>query len=162
EAPRDVLVRRMERGREVRRAVPAGRVLCAEGGVAADLLAGRLCVPEEMAGRVDADHHRAVDPLRVAPGVDHRRARPGALAEQVDALVAERAAGGLEVVDAFGERVSGEVDAVVLKTMCAGPERGSVGAIRLLAQEVARVLARRCHFRTVELRRAVDPAVADE
>ncbi len=64
----------------------------AERGVAADLLVRRLRVPEEVAGRVHGDHHRAVDALRVAPGVDHRRARPGALAHEIDAAVAERAA----------------------------------------------------------------------
>ena len=84
----------------------AGVVLRAERGVALDLLVGRLRVPEEVAGRVDADHHRAVDALRVAPGVDHRRARPGALAEEVDAVVAERLARGLEVVDLLRQRRS--------------------------------------------------------
>ena len=68
--------------RRGRRSAPAGRVLRAERGVAADLLVGRLRVPDEVARRVDADHHRPVDALRVAPGVDHRRARPGALAQR--------------------------------------------------------------------------------
>ncbi len=75
------------------------RVLRAEAGVAADLRVGRLRVPEEVPGRVDADHHRAVDAPRVPPGVDHREARAGALADEVDLAVAERLAGGLEVVD---------------------------------------------------------------
>ena len=57
-------------------------------------------------------------------------------------MVAERAAGGVEVVDAFGERVAAEVDARVLKALCAGLECGRIGTERLLAQEVARVLAR--------------------
>ena len=67
------LVRRVERRREVGRPALAGRVLRAERGVAADLLVGRLRVPEEVAGRVDADHHRAVD---AASGSARRRSSP--------------------------------------------------------------------------------------
>ena len=44
----------------------------------------------EVPGRVDPDHHRAVDTVRVPPLVDHPETGPGALAEQVDVLVAER------------------------------------------------------------------------
>ena len=81
-------------------------------GSGADLLVRRLRVPEEVAGRVDADHHRAVDALRVAPGVDHRRAGARALADEVDRPVAERNPCGLEIVDPLRERVAGEIDAV--------------------------------------------------
>ena len=109
------VVGRVNRGREVWRPAAAGRVVRTECGVPLDLLARRLGVPEEVAGRVDADHHRAVDPLRIPPGVDQRRARAGALAEEVDALVTQRLAGRVEVVDALGNRVPGEVDAVVLE-----------------------------------------------
>ena len=158
----DVLVGRMERGRQVRRSAPAGRVLGAERRVAADLLACRLRVPEIVARRVDADHHGAVDALRVAPCVDHRRACPRALAEEIDLAVTECASGGVEVVDAFGKRVAGEVDAGALESVGAGLESGCDRAVRLLAQEIACVLPRRYDFSTVELRRAVDAAVADE
>ena len=100
---------------------------------------------------------------RVAPGVDHRRARAGALAEQVDRVVAERAARGVEVVDALRQRVAGEVDAVALR---AGPRRPGTPRRRrgtTLAEEVARVLAAPTSTsRAVEPRRAVDAAVADE
>ncbi len=51
----------------------AGVVLRAEVGVVADLVVRRPRVAEEVTGRVDADHHRAVDALRVAPGVDQSR-----------------------------------------------------------------------------------------
>ena len=99
-----------EAGRRIRRRPLQGRrevvgALAARSGprrrarVAADLLVRHFRVPEEVPGRVHADHHRAVDALRVAPGVDHRRARAGALAEQVDLPVAERLPRRLEVVD---------------------------------------------------------------
>ena len=159
---RNLVVGRVNRGREIRCPAPAGGVVRTERGVPLDLLARRLRVPEEVAGRVGADHHRAVDPLRIPPGVDQRRARPGALAEEVDALVPQRLAGRVEVVDALGKRVSGEVEAVVLEALRAVLVRRRVGAHRLLGEEAARLLAGRGHLGTVELRRAVDAAVADQ
>ena len=53
-------------------------------------------------------------------------------------MVAERAAGGLEVVDALGQRVAGEVDAVGREA--GSRRRGTPSAYareRLLAEEVA-------------------------
>ena len=103
------------------------RVLRAERGVAPDLLVGRLRVPEEVAGRVDADHHRAVDALRVAPGVDHRRARAGALAERGrcgrSRAPCARPRGRRP---AAGSAVAGEIDAVVLAAASA-QARNAVG-----------------------------------
>ena len=111
-------------------------------GVAADQRVGHLRVPEEVPGRVDPDHHRPMDAARVAPGVDHRGARAGALADEVDAAVAERPAGGLEIVDPLGQRVAGEVDAVCLEPVAqarnASGRRGTTSA-----EEVGRVLQRR-------------------
>jgi hypothetical protein len=114
----------------------AAVVLGAEGRVSIDLLVRRLRVPEEVARRVDGDHHRPVDAVRVAPRVDHRGAGADALAQEVDALVAECAARRLEIVDPLGQRVSGEVDAVVLEPVCAGTVGVGVRAQRLLGEEV--------------------------
>jgi hypothetical protein len=50
--------------------------------------------------------------LRVAPGVDHRRARPALSLSRSIRLVAERPARGLEIVDLLRQRVAGEIDAV--------------------------------------------------
>ena len=113
------------------------------------------------ARRVDADHHRAVDAPRVAPGVDQRRARARALAEQVDPAVAERAARGLEIVDALGQRVAGEVDAVTAKALGAAEALPRTRAVR--PRRAGRgLLHRRLDLGAVEHRRAVDAAVADE
>ena len=141
---------------------PAGGVLRAERGVAADLLVGRLRVPEEVAGRVDRDHHRPVDAPRVAPGVDHRGARPGALAQEVDAAVAERLARGLEVVDPLREAVAGEIDAVVREPVGARPKASARSRKDFSVEEVGRALERRLDLRAVEHRGAVHAAVADE
>ena len=126
EAARDLRVGGMDRRGEVRCPAAAVLVLGAEDGVAMDLLVGRLRVPEVVAGRVGGDHHRAVDALRVAPGVDHRRARAGTLADQVDRSVAESLACELEVFDALGQRVPGEIDAVGLEPLGAGTVGGGV------------------------------------
>src|SRR5439155_24888208 len=104
--------------------------------------------PEIVARRVDADHPGAVDALRVAPCVDHRGACPRALAEEIDLAVTEWASGGVEVVDAFGKRVAGEVDTGALESVGAGLESGCDRAVRLLAQEIAYVLPRRYDFST--------------
>ena len=162
EAVRQVRGRLAHRGGEVVGPPAAARVLRAEARVAADQLVGRLRAPEEVTGRVDADHHRAVDAARVAPGVDHREARAGALADQVDPLVAERPAGGLEVVDLLRQRVAGEIDAVLLEPRGAVAERLRVGAERLLPEEVGGALQRRRDLGAVEPDGAVDAAVADE
>ena len=70
-----------------------------------------------------------------------RRARAGALAEQVDAAVAERTARGLEVVDALDERVAGEVDAVGLQPVGAVARRRASYARRATrAEEVGGAL----------------------
>src|SRR5262249_56436780 len=121
------------------RAVAARRVLRAELRVAAELMVDRLPVPEEVPGRVDADHRRAVDARRVAPAVDQRRASPGALADEVDAVVAERLARGLDVLDDLHERVAGEVDAVRLEPARAGAEAVRVRGLGLHAEEIGRV-----------------------
>jgi hypothetical protein len=63
-----------------------------------------------------------MDALGVAPGKDHRRARAGALAQEVDAVVAEGRARGFEVVDPLREPVAGEVDALVGEPIGARPE----------------------------------------
>ena len=151
------------RRREIRRPGPARRVVCTERGVPLDLLARRPRVPEEVAGRVDADHDRAVDPLRIPPGVDQRRPCPRAFAEEVDALVAQRLAGGFEVVDALREGVPGEVE----RPRPGGAPRTSWYAaasarIAFSVRIAARLLAGRGHLGTVEPRRAVDAAVADQ
>ena len=99
---------------------------------------------------------------RVAVGVDLRGAGAGALADQVDAVVAERAAGVLEVVDALGQRVAVEVE----------PSLGQpVGAVLKPRAEARSAWGRagrsarggrRVDLRAVEPGRAVDAAVADE
>ena len=65
---------------------------------------------DEVPGRIDPDHHRAVDVLWVHPRVDHRESGAGAIAEQVDALVVERDASGVDVGGLLLQRVAGEVD----------------------------------------------------
>ena len=98
----------------------------------------------------------------MAPRVDHRRARAGALAEQVDPLVAHGHARGLDVVGPLGQRVPGEVDAVGLQARGAVPEAVGVRALRLRGEEAGRVLERRHDLRAVEPHGAVDAAVAEQ
>ena len=98
----------------------------------------------------------------MAPGVDHRVARPGALAQEVDAVVAERHARGLEIVDPLGDRIAREVDTVLAEPVGAGAERIAVRAERLLAEQVGRVTQGRLDLRAVEHRRPVGAAIADE
>src|SRR5206468_5050603 len=130
----DIGDRSSDRRGEVVAPLTARVVLTAESGVLPDLLVGRLRVPEEVAGRVHPDHYRAVDAGRVAPRIDHRRACPGALAQEVDALVAERLARRLQIVDLLRQAVAGQIDTVVRQSVRAGPERVAVGAKRLLAE----------------------------
>ena len=56
------------------------------------------------------------------PGIDHRGAGSCALADEVDAVVAERHARGLEVLDLLRQAVAREVDAVVSEAVGAGTE----------------------------------------
>jgi hypothetical protein len=128
----------------------AADVVGAEGGVAAHLLVGLVRVQQEGAGRVHRHHHRPVDALGVAPGVDHRCAGSGALAQQVDLVVAERDARGLEIVDLLHQAVAGEIDAVVGEPVCAGPVAVAVRAEEFVAENVGRTLQRRLDLGTVE------------
>ncbi len=77
-----------------------------------------------------------MDALRVAPGIDHRDPGARAFAHQVDLVVAEGAAGRLEVVDFFGDRIAGEIDTIAAEPVGARPVRRGDGAVRLLAEEV--------------------------
>ena len=151
-------IRRPHVGGEVAASLPAGVAARAQRRVVADLPVDRLRVPDEVAGRVGADHHGAVDAPRVAPGVDHGGTRAGTLADQVDALVAQRAPGGLEVVDPLGQRVAGEIDAVGAQVIRARPVAVRLRAQGLLAEQVGGVLQRRHHLagsraRTIRRRR---------
>jgi hypothetical protein len=114
--------------------------LRAELGVAGDLLVDGRSVPEEVSGRVDRDHHRAVDALGMLPGIDHRGAGPHALADEVDAVVAERLARGLEVLDLLRQAVTRQVDTVVSEAVGASAERVAVRTEGRLAEEIGRVL----------------------
>ena len=98
----------------------------------------------------------------MAPGVDQRRARARALAQEVDVLVAERLARCLQVVDLLREPVAGEVVAVVGESRCAAPKAVLVRAEGRLAEDVRRVLHRRVDLGAVEPDGAVDAAIADE
>ena len=154
--------RLLQRRRQVAGALAARRVVGAVPSVAADLRIRRLRIPEEVTRRVDADHDRALDALRVPPGVDHRRAGADALADQVDPAVSERLASRFEVVDPLLEVVPGEVDAVRRQPVGARAEGLRVGAEGLRSEEVRRPLQRRHDLGAVETHRAVDAPVADE
>ena len=82
---------------------------------------------------------------------------PALSLEEVDAVVTERTTGRVEVVDALGKRVPGEVDPVVLKALRAGLVCSRVGPHRFLGEEAARLLAGRGHLGAVGPRRAVAP-----
>src|ERR1700742_2443704 len=86
---RHVCRRVLHAGGEVGGPGPAGIILRALRRVSLDPLIGLGSAVEEVPGRVDAYHRRAVDTVRVHPRVDHGETRPFALADQVDALVAE-------------------------------------------------------------------------
>ena len=161
-APRDVLVGGVDEAVRSGVRLRQSRRLRAERGVAADLLAGRLRVPEEVAGRVDADHHRAVDALRVAPGVDHRRARAGALADEVDSA-RSRARGGRardrrRARAASSRRGRRRRSGAGWRTPGTRPRR--TRTTRSLRR--SRECSRRGDLGAVEPCRAVDAAVADE
>ena len=115
-----------------------------------------------MTRRVDGDHHRAPDALRVPPAVDHGRAGARALADQVDAAIPERPPDGFEVVDTLRQRVAGKVEAIRAETSRAGPVGVGLGAERLRPEHVRGVLQHRDDLGTVEPRGSVDAAVADE
>ena len=87
---------------------------------------------------------------------------PALSLSEVDAVVAERHARGLEVVDLLRQAVAGEIDAVVGESVRAGTERVAVRAEGFLAEEVGRVLERRLDLGAVEPDGAVHAAVADE
>ena len=146
---------------EVAGAGPAGRLLRAQRRVTLDPLIDLGTAVQEVPGRVDPDHHRAADTARVPPRVDHRQTGPLALADQVDALVAERDASGLDVGGLLRQRVAGQVNAGSLKPLRARGEGLGVRAQRRFAEEVRGVLQRRRHLGTVQHRRTVDAAVAD-
>ena len=146
---------------EVAGAGAAGRLLRAQRRVTLDPLIDLGSAVQEVPGRVDPDHHRAVDTVRVPPRVDHRETGPGAVAEQVDARVAERDASGVDVVGLLRHRVAGEVYAGSLKPLRARGEGLGVRAQRRFGEEVRGVLQRRRHLGTVQHRRTVDAAVAD-
>ena len=76
-------------------------------------------------------------------------------------LVAERAAGVLEVVGALRQRVAGEVEAVLGEPVGAVLEAAGGGAQRAGASR-SPAAARVGDLRAVEPGRAVDAAVADE
>jgi len=99
-----------------------------------------------VSGRVDPDHHRAVDTVRVPPLVRSSQTGPGALAEQVDALVAEGDASGFDVVGLLSQRVAGEVNAASLKPLRARGEGLGVRAQRRFAEVISGVLQRRRHL----------------
>ena len=115
-----------------------------------------------MAGRVDTDHHRSVNARRVAPGVDHGRASARALAQQVDAVIAERAARRVQIIDPLGQRVSGEIDAIRLQPVRTCAKSLRISMERLFTKEVRRSLQCGRDLRTGERRRPVDPAIADQ
>ena len=158
---RHVCRRVLHAGGEVGGAGPAGRLLRAQRRVSLDPLIDLGSAVEEVPGRVDPDHHRAVDTVRVHPRVDHPETGPGALAEQVDALVAEGDASGLDVGGLLLQRVAGEVYAGSLKPLRARGEGLGVRVQRRFGEEVGGFIQRRCHLGTVQHRRAVDAAVAD-
>ena len=100
--------------------------------------------------------------LGYRPRVGHGETGPGALADQVDALVAERDASGVDVGGLLLHRVAGEVYAGSLKPLRARGEGLGVRAQRRFGEEViSGVLQRRRHLGAVQHRRAVDAAVAD-
>jgi enoyl-CoA hydratase/carnithine racemase len=132
------------------------------GGTAAIELIGEPGIGKTRFLRVHPDHDRAEDALGVAPGVDQRRARSGALAQEVDALVTQRDARALQVVDPLRQAVAGEIVAVLRQSIRAGPETIGERAERLLAEEIGRVLERRLRLRAVEHRGTVHAAVADK
>ena len=116
-AARDVVGFPLDQAGEVVGSLATGLVLRAERRIAANLPVVRLRVPQEVARRVRAEHHRAVNAVRMAPGVDHRRAGAGALADEVDLVVPEGLARRLEVVYPLGQRVAREVEALVLEAL---------------------------------------------
>ena len=122
---------------EVGGAGAAGRLLRAQRRVTLDPLIDLGSAVNEVPGRVDPDHRRAVDTVRVPPLVDHRESGPGALAEQVDALVAERDASGFDVVGLLRQRVAGEVNAASLKPLRARGEGLGVRGQRRFAEVIA-------------------------
>ena len=135
---RHVRRRVLHAGGEVGGAGPAGRVLGAQRRVTLDPLVDLGPAVQEVPGRVDADHRRAVDTVRVHPRVDHGETGPGALADQVDALVAEGDASGVDVVGLLLQRVAGEVYAGPLKPLPARGEGLGVRAQRRFGEEVLR------------------------
>jgi hypothetical protein len=74
-----------------------------------------------VAGWVDAYHHRPVDAIRVALGVDDRRSRPGTRTQQIDPVVAERRARGLHIVDLRRDAVAAKIKAFGGEPIRAGP-----------------------------------------
>ena len=72
------------------------------------------------------------------------------LTDEIDAVVAERHARGLEVLDLLRQAVTRQVDTVVGEAVGARAERVAVRTEGRLAEEVGRVLQRRDNLRAVE------------
>ena len=136
--------------------------MASSGGVARDLLVRCPGIPQEVTGRVGTDHHRTLNAVGITPGVDHRGARAGALAEQIDALVAERAPGSFEIINSLRQRVSREVDTIALQPLGALAEGIGARSHGFLTEQIAGPLHCRADLGTVEPDRAVDAAIADE
>jgi len=135
----------------------AGRLLRAQRRVTLDPLIDLGSAVNEVSGRVDPDHHRAVDTVRVPPLVDHPRRVPALSLSRSMRFVAERDASGFDVVGLLRQRVAGEVNAASLKPLRARGEGLGVRAQRRFAEVVCGVLQRRRHPRDSSAPKSLDP-----
>jgi hypothetical protein len=62
-----------------------------------------------------------LDAIRVAPGVDDRRSRPGTLTQQIDPVVTERRTRGHHIVDLRCDAVTAKIKAAANEPIRAGP-----------------------------------------
>ena len=149
--------------RKIVRPAAAIIVLCAQLGQVPDHIVERVPVVEEVTRGVDADLDHALQALGIHVDIGLRHARSVALAEEVDPLVPEPFAGRFKILDHLGHRVTREVNARLLVTVCALLYSGSHVLTRLVAEQVdADVsLHAAAEFGALQHHRAVLAAVSD-
>jgi hypothetical protein len=104
-----------------------------------------------------------VNSIGIPLGVEERQPGAVALTQEIDAFVAERSPGRIDVLEDLGDRVSRRVHARSSET--GRSHSGGLGDTQpgALAEDVAVALSQRPgDFRTLELCGAVDAPVADE
>ena len=134
----------------------------AERGVASELGVGERWIPDEVAGRIGADHDHAAKAFGIAPHIDQLESRAVAAAEKIDPAIAQRPTSRFLVVHGLRHRIAREVDPLACQPCGAKARTLRVAGERRGAHERALgggdVVS---DLRAVEFCAAVDAAISD-